>query len=92
MIQAIRQLLDDTLEKVRTDLPKIYSKELVELLFHQPYTKIAFLVDAGIAKRQTAATYLQALEDARILTSETAGRECLFINTALLEVLKKGKR
>ena len=90
MVQAIRQLLEETLEKVRTDLPKIYSKELVELLFHQPYTKIAYLVDAGIAKRQTAASYLQSLEASGVLTSETVGRERLFINTALLELLKKG--
>ena len=92
MVQAIRALLDDTLEKVRTDLPKIYSKELVELLFNQPYTKIAFLVEAGIAKRQTAATYLQSLEEIGVLTSETIGRERLFINTALLNLIKKGKR
>lgn len=90
MVEEIRARLDDTLEKVRTDLPKIYSKELVELLFHQPYTKIAFLVDAGIAKRQTAATYLQALEDIGVLTSETIGRERLFINTALLKLLTQG--
>lgn len=92
MVQAIRSLLDETVEKVRTELPKIYSKELVELIFHQPYTKIAILVDAGIAKRQTAATYLQSLEDIGVLTSETVGRERLFVNTALLELLKKGKR
>ena len=90
MVQAIRALLESTVEKVRVDLPKIYSKELVELLFHQPYTKIAFLVDAGIAKRQTAATYLQSLEDIGVLTSETVGRERLFINTALLDLLTKG--
>lgn len=91
MVTGIRNLLDDTIKRVRHDLPKIYSKELVELIFRQPYTKISFLGEADIAKRQTAATYLQALEDAGILTSETVGRERLFINTALLELLKKGK-
>ncbi len=90
MIHDIRALLDETIERVRRELPKVYSKELVELIFHQPYTKIAFLAEAGIAKRQTAANYLQALEDIGVLSSETVGRERLFINTALLDLLKKG--
>ena len=41
---------------------RVYSKELIELLFVQPYCKIKQLVDAGIAKRQTAAEYLKELE------------------------------
>ncbi len=41
---------------------RVYSKELIELLFCQPDTKGQFLVDAGIAKRQTAAEYLKELE------------------------------
>lgn len=91
MVLNIRNLLDDTIGRVRRDLPKIYTKELVELLFQHPYCKIAFVVDAGIAKRQTAAAYLQAVEDAGVLTSETIGRERIFINPALLELLTSGK-
>ncbi len=89
-ILSIRQLLDQTIELVRRDLPRIYTKELVELIFHQPYTKISFLVDAGIAKRQTAAEYLRALENAGILASEMAGRERIYVNLALLDLLKEG--
>ena len=91
LILGIRNLMDKTIHHVRRDLPQIYSKELVELLFRQPYCKIAFLVEAGIAKRQTAAAYLQALEDAGVLISETVGRERLFINPPLLDLLKEGK-
>lgn len=29
--------------------PNVYSRELVELIFVQPYCKIEFMVDAGIA-------------------------------------------
>jgi hypothetical protein len=51
-IDAIRNLLENTLEKARKELPaRIYSKELIELLFEQPYCKIKFLVDSGIAQR-----------------------------------------
>ncbi len=92
MIRSIRALLDDTIQRARRDAPTVsHTKELIELLFRQPYCKIAFVVEAGIAKRQTAAAYLQALEDAGIITSETVGRERLFLNPALLELLKTGK-
>ncbi|MBI4882156.1 MAG: Fic family protein [Planctomycetes bacterium] len=88
---SIRRLLDETIERVRRDLPRIYSKELVELLFHQPYCKNAFLVDGGIAKRQTAAEYLRALEGAGVLASEMVGRERIFVNSALLALLKEAR-
>jgi Fic family protein len=87
-IHAIRDLLHETIERCRVDLPKIYSRELVELIFRQPYCKISFLVDAGIARRQTASAYLQALERAGYVTSEVVGRERVYMNLLLLEVLK----
>jgi predicted transcriptional regulator len=60
---------------------------LVELIFRQPYCKIAFVVEAGIARRKTASHYLQELERIGILTSERAGREMAYRNPALLSVL-----
>lgn len=90
MIRSIRALLDDTIQRAHRDAPSVgHTKELVELLFHRPYCKIAFVVQAGIAQRQTAAAYLQALEKAGILTSETVGRERIFVNAALLDLLKR---
>ena len=87
-INAIRELFSATTERCRTELPsKVYSKELVELIFSQPYCKIGFLVDAGIAQRKTASEYLQALENIGILTSEKQGREMVYKHPALLEVL-----
>jgi hypothetical protein len=66
---------------------KIYSKELVELVFTQPYCKIQFLVDSGIAQRQTASEYLQELEKIGILKGEKRGREVFYKHPALLKVL-----
>lgn len=87
-ILAIRDLFDQTLARCRAKLPsKVYSKELVELVFTQPYCKIQFLVDAGIARRQTASEYLQELEKLGILKAEKRGREVLYKNPALLKVL-----
>ena len=87
-IAQILSLLDDTLDIARKKLPsRVYSKELIELLFEQPYCKVKHLVDRGIAKRQTAAEYLRELEQAGILKSKQAGRENLFLNIGLYELL-----
>lgn len=67
--------------------PKVYSKELVELVFTQPYCKIQFLVDADIAQRQTASEYLQELKKLGILKGEKRGREVIYKHPALLRVL-----
>ena len=87
-IIAIRDLFDQTLARCRAKLPaKVYSKELVELVFTQPYCKIQFLVDARIAQRQTASEYLQELEKLGILKGEKQGREVIYKHPALLKVL-----
>jgi Fic family protein len=87
-IQAIRSLLESTTFRCRLLLPKhVYSKELVELIFVQPYVKVKNLVEAGIAERKTAAHYLQELERLGILVSEKRGRETIYSHPALLEVL-----
>jgi Fic family protein len=87
-IVAIRDLMEQTALKAKELLPsRVYSKELIELLFYQPYTKVQFLVDAGIAKRQAAASYLKALEQVDILASRRLGRENLYLNHALFDLL-----
>ena len=87
-IIAIRDLFDKTCDRCREELPKrVYSKELIELIFIQPYCKVKFVVDAGIAKRQSASEYLKELEKIGILTSEKHGREIIYKHPALMEVL-----
>lgn len=86
-ILAIRKLMDETMDKVKKDLPKIYTKELIEVIFKQPYTKGQFLVDAGIAERQTAAEYLKQLESIGIMKSQKVGRENLYMNKKLYKLL-----
>lgn len=89
-INAITNLFEETLEQCRQKLPNhIYSKELIETIFRQPYCKIQFLVKSGMAKRQTASIYLQELEKAGILTSEQKGRENIYKNPKLIEVISK---
>ena len=68
-------------------MPKIYTWELVELLFKQPYCRIANVVDAGLAKRQTASVYLKPLADFGVLREVTTGRESLFVHPKYIELL-----
>lgn len=89
LIRNIRGLMETTAEKVRVDLPKIYSRELIELLFSQPYIRIDTLVAHGLCERRTASKYLSELEAAGFLTSQKEWKTKLFINAALFELLKK---
>jgi Fic family protein len=86
-IGAIRDLLNETADKIRLEAPKIYSRELAEIIFVQPYSRIGSLVDAKIAQRQSASQYLKALCDIGVLEEHKSGREKLFINPALLRIL-----
>lgn len=88
-ILEIRSLLSETIDVVKERLPGTYSKELVELIFRHPYTKGQFLVDAGIAKRQTAATYLRALAGIGVLEAVRAGKEKIYVNVGLYGLLSK---
>lgn len=87
-IEAIRALLEDTKIYIRNRLPQIYQRELVDLLFEQPYTRILNLEKAGIAKRQTASKYLKELCDIGVLEEITVGRDKLFIHVKLMELLR----
>jgi Fic family protein len=88
-IAAIRSLQEHTSEYVRNSLPKIYSLELVDLIFEQPYCRISNLVEKNVAKRQTASEYLKALCDIGVLAEQSAGREKLFIHPKLLNLLTR---
>jgi len=86
-IHSIRALLDETTELMRREMPTIYSRELVEMIFVNPYCRIGNLVEAGIAKRQTAAQYLQKMVELGLLRETKSGREKLYLNPTLLNVL-----
>ncbi len=89
-ILNIRALLHQAIVLAKKKLPaRVYSKELIELVFRQPYTKGQFLVEAGLAERKTAADYLQELEKAGILKGRKVGRENLYLNEKLHRLLSK---
>ena len=88
-ISSSRTLLDKTIENVQNNAPKIYKKELVELLFEQPYSKIDFVVNKLRVERKAASRYLRELEEIGIIKSQKVGRETIYVNSELIEILKK---
>lgn len=88
-IQDICSLMEVTAETIKRELPKLYSKELIEVLFKLPYSKRKFLVDAGIVKEKTAGRYLAELERVGILKGEKIGRERLYFNKTFFDLLRK---
>ncbi len=88
-IRAIRKLHRATTEHARKTQPKIYSRELIDLIFEQPYCRIPNLVTTGIAARQAASRYLKALASIGVLEERTVGREKLWVHTRLMALLTR---
>jgi len=88
-IAAMRRLTEHTTAYVKSRLPKIYSHELVSLIFELPYCRIANLTDAGIAKRQTASVYLKQLVEIGVLVENAEAKEKLFIHPKLMQLLTR---
>ena len=81
-------MLNYTINNVKENAPKTYNKELVELLFEQPYSKIEYVVSKLGVERKAASRYLKQLEALGIVTSQKIGRETIDVNERLIDVLK----
>jgi Fic family protein len=86
-IAAVRELASDTGAFLRRRLPKLYSRELVDVLVARPYVRIGHLVDAQLAGRQAASRWLKALVESGVLEERVAGRDKLFVHRKLLALL-----
>lgn len=87
-LNKITKAIDKTAEEIKTKLPKIYSKDLVEILFRLPYTKRKNLIDENIGNPKTVGNYLIALEENGFLKSVKVGKEKLYLNERLLKILE----
>ena len=88
LILSIKELFDLTLEKCRNELPKrVYSKELVETIFIQPYCKIANVMETCQVERKTASDYLKELQKMGVLKSEKIGSEMIYRHPNLIQLL-----
>ena len=87
LIKALRDLMQLTKQRLRKDLPKIYSQELLNNLFRYPYTKIEFLErDVGVS-RITAAKHLDLLAQNDFVKKKKIGRTNFYVNQPLFELL-----
>ena len=89
LIEKIQNEMKDYKEEFRNKLPKIYSKELLESLFYEVYTKISYIEKACNVTRITATSYLNQLEEIGLLESEKIGREKLYKNVRLIKLLSE---
>jgi Fic family protein len=87
-ISQINELFSKIQNTVRKKSPKVYSKELVELLFEHPYSKIEYVTERLGVSRITASKYLRELERINVLKSKQAWKETLYVNTSLFELLR----
>jgi len=88
-IAAVRQLQKHTTNFVRQTAPKIYSHELLDLIFELPYCRIQNVTEKQIAVRQTASGYLKGLVKLGVLEERPVGREKLFIHPKLMKLLTR---
>ena len=87
-LESIVQLMDSTGQEIKEKLPKVYSKDLVEVLFKLPYTKRQNLINADLGTPKTVGNYLIALEEAGFLKSIKVGKEKLYLNLPLMNILE----
>jgi Fic family protein len=86
-IRAVRDLMANTADYAKLRAPSAYSRELIEAIFAQPYTRIAHLIERGIAQRVSASRHLKQLVDIGILAEEKRGIHKLFINRKYMKLL-----
>ena len=89
LIKQIQSEMESYKEEFIRKLPKIYSDELLDSLFFEVYTRINYIENRCDVTRQTATTYLNSLVDAGLLEFEKVGRESIYKNTRLIELLSK---
>jgi Fic family protein len=87
LVSGIGELMQDAKHRMREELPKLYSQELLNNLFRHPYTRIEYVQGDLKITRQTAARYLDNLAEHGFLDKHRAGKNNYFINTRLVRLL-----
>jgi Fic family protein len=88
-INQIRTLVLETKRRMRSDLPKIYSQDLLNNLFFHPYTKVQFVVDQLGVSRITATRYLNQLAEHGFVSKHKMGRTNFYVNEPLLRLISQ---
>lgn len=89
LIEGVRTIMADYKHRIRRDLPRLYSQDLLNNLFRHPYTRIEFVqTDLGVT-RQTAARYLDRLAQAGFVAKHQSGRNNYYVNTPLVALFAR---
>ena len=88
-LKAITGLMQAMSDEIKATVPRVYSKDIIEIIFKLPYTKRQSLIDAGLGNPKTAGSYLIDLEKSGFLKSVQVGKEKLYLNYRLMEILEK---
>jgi Fic family protein len=88
-IYEIAQLMNTMKRKMRSVLPRIYSRELLDMLFTQPYCRVSDGVEAKLASPLTVRKHLAKLVEYGFVSKITFGRTNVYVNTEFLFVLRK---
>lgn len=86
-IHGIRLLMQKHKQRMRSELPKIYSQDILNNIFRHPYTKIDFIMSDLKVTRITATRYLDELARIGLLDKQKIGRDNYYINIDLYELL-----
>ncbi|MBR0573793.1 MULTISPECIES: Fic family protein [Pasteurellaceae] len=89
LVKQIKILMQNFKNQFRSELPKIYSQDLLNQLFMHPYSKIAFIQNHLGVSDKTAKRYLDELCRIGLLKKEKIGRENFYINYALFDLFIK---
>src|SRR5659263_690238 len=91
LVKRINDEVATMTAEIKEKLPKLYSKELIDLLFYEFYTKIQYIEEGLSVSRRTAVTYLQTLEKEGFIVSEKIGKERIYQNKRLYNLVKYPK-
>ena len=87
-IEEIDRLFNTTLNLITNKLPHI-RKETVEALFEQPYISPRRIMSQNIRSLNTAKKYLAQMEDLGIMSSTKIGKEIVYLNIDLYNLLSE---
>ena len=88
LVKSIDAFINNTAAEIKQALPDLYSRELVDLLFFEFYTKNSYLVDGLGISRRTAYTYLSKLIDKGFLKEKKVGKAKIYFNEGLFQLVK----
>lgn len=88
-INGINQLMQEYKHKLKDQMPRIYSQDLINNLFRHPYTRISWIKEDLNVSRLTATKYLDKLVEMNMLEEVKKGRNKYYVNARLFALLKQ---